>query len=93
MQGAGNANASKSADAETELNINKRAEDELNNLSKDRSGDSGFVNIILPAVFGRAALITANADLKPITSRIRQSPKYPIIRGLLLKTCEYKKKK
>lgn len=69
--------------ADAELNINKRAEDELKNLSMDRSGDAGYVNIILPAVFGRAALVTAGPSLKQITNRVRQSPKYATIRGLL----------
>lgn len=66
------------------LTINKRAEDELNNLRPDSSDDSSFVNIILLAVYGRGSLVTQSESLKPLTSRIRNTQQYTQIRGNFL---------
>lgn len=62
--------------------MNRRAEDDLNNLCSDRSDDSSFINIILPAVYGREGLLTQNANLKPIQDRIKRSEQYVAIRGM-----------
>jgi hypothetical protein len=63
--------------------INRQAQDELNKLRMEATDDSSFINIILPAAFGRAALMTQHADLKPLRDRIKRSERYVAIRGKL----------